>query len=107
MNEPLWQPSPDRVAQANLTEFMNHVRTRFGVQARTYAALYAWSIAKPEQFWQAVWSYCRVIAGPIGDNVVVNQHLMPGANLFPEARLNFSENLLRLRDSATAIVFLG
>jgi acetoacetyl-CoA synthetase len=32
---------------------------------------------------------------------------MPGARWFPEARLNFSENLLRRRDGADAIVFWG
>ena len=32
---------------------------------------------------------------------------MPGARWFPEARLNFAENLLRRRDRSTAIVFWG
>jgi acetoacetyl-CoA synthetase len=32
---------------------------------------------------------------------------MPGARWFPQARLNFAENLLRRRDADTAIVFWG
>jgi putative ribosome biogenesis GTPase RsgA len=32
---------------------------------------------------------------------------MPGARWFPQARLNFAENLLQRRDDATAIVFWG
>jgi len=32
---------------------------------------------------------------------------MPGAKWFPEARLNFAENLLRRRDGAEALVFWG
>src|SRR5256886_5464171 len=32
---------------------------------------------------------------------------MPGARWYPEARLNFAENLLRRRDASTAIVFWG
>jgi hypothetical protein len=32
---------------------------------------------------------------------------MPGARWFPEARLNFAENLLRSRDDSDALVFWG
>src|SRR3546814_16648398 len=32
---------------------------------------------------------------------------MPGARFFPEARLNYAENLLRRRDDGDAIVFRG
>jgi acetoacetyl-CoA synthetase len=39
--------------------------------------------------------------------VLKDGNKMPGAQWFPEARLNFSENLLRRRDDADAIVFWG
>ena len=32
---------------------------------------------------------------------------MPGARFFPEAKLNFAENLLRRRDNHPALVFRG
>jgi acetoacetyl-CoA synthetase len=32
---------------------------------------------------------------------------MPGARFFPDARLNFAENLMRRHDGATAMVFRG
>ena len=32
---------------------------------------------------------------------------MPGARFFPDARLNFAENLLRRNDDGDAIVFRG
>jgi len=106
-DQPLWQPSPKRIAAANLTAFMRHVRERYGVDTRGYPALYDWSIADPERFWQAVWSFCGVIASSQGRVVLANRDKMPGARWFPEARLNFAENLLRRRDDATAIVFWG
>ena len=71
-----------------------------------YAELYAWSIREPEAFWQAVWSFCDVVGDP-GERVVVDKDRMPGARWFPDARLNFAENLLRRRDDATALVFRG
>jgi acetoacetyl-CoA synthetase len=107
MSEPLWRPSPRRAAVSNLARFMRYVRERCGVEAGDYDVLYAWSIADPERFWLAVWSYCGVIAATPGDTVLENGRAMPGARWFPGARLNFAENLLRRRDAQTAIVFRG
>jgi acetoacetyl-CoA synthetase len=107
MNQPLWQPSAERVAQANLTAFMKAVRERDGADVHDYDALYRWSVAEPERFWSALWSFCGVIAETAGDTVVVDKDRMPGAKWFPGARLNFAENLLRRRDDGVALVFWG
>ena len=107
LKRPLWTPSRERTASANMTLFMRHVGDRHGVKAHDYEALYDWSIRNPERFWHAVWSFCGVIAATQGDTVLENAGRMPGARWFPEARLNFAENLLRRRDRATAVVFWG
>jgi acetoacetyl-CoA synthetase len=85
---------------------MEQVREREGIAARDYRELYDWSIAQPEAFWRAVWSFTDVI-GDTGDEVLRHRDRMPGAQWFPEARLNFAENCLRRRDSAVALVFWG
>jgi acetoacetyl-CoA synthetase len=105
--KPLWQPSASRVADANLTAFMRFVHDRYGVEAACYAALHDWSVAAPESFWHAAWRFCGVVASTQGDKILVDGDRMPGARWFPEARLNFAENLLQRRDDATAIVFWG
>jgi acetoacetyl-CoA synthetase len=105
MDKPLWQPSPERAARANLGAFARHARERWGVAAEDYAALHRWSVSEPEQFWRSVWSFCGVIGEDPGGPALVDGHRMPGARWFPDARLNFAENLLRRRDRSTAIVF--
>jgi acetoacetyl-CoA synthetase len=107
IDRPLWQPSRQRIDAANLTAFMRAVRDRYGVDASDYPSLYAWSIRDPERFWHAVWSFCGVIAATQGDVILADGQKMPGARWFPEAELNFAENLLRRRDRATAVVFRG
>ena len=62
MSKPLWTPSPDRVAAANITRFAQAVREEWGVEAADYGALHRWSIEQPEQFWQSVWAFAGVIA---------------------------------------------
>jgi len=109
MDQPLWTPSSQRVAASNLAAFTKYVADRYGanVSAADYAALHAWSCGNREQFWQAVWQFCGVIGSTQGDAILVDRDRMPGARWFPEARLNFAENLLRRRDRSTAIVFWG
>ncbi|MCK0509673.1 acetoacetate--CoA ligase [Aromatoleum buckelii] len=102
----LWRPSPERIASANVTAFRLAVALRWGVNLPDYAALYAWSVAQPEQFWESVWDDGKVI-GTRGERVLVDGDKMPGAKWFPDARLNFAQNLLRSRDAHDALVFWG
>ncbi|MGZ5040350.1 MAG: acetoacetate--CoA ligase [Usitatibacter sp.] len=104
---PLWTPSPELVAAANMTAFMKRVNERHKLALGDYESLHAWSVSHLEQFWEAVWEFCGVIAGKHGKHVLVDADKMPGARFFPEARLNFAENLLRKRDESEAIVFWG
>jgi hypothetical protein len=67
VDEPLWQPSKQRIAQANLTAFMAAVRDDWGVALSDYAALYDWSIREKERFWQSLWSFCEVRAESRGE----------------------------------------
>ncbi|MFM9844137.1 MAG: acetoacetate--CoA ligase [Dongiaceae bacterium] len=105
-SKPLWQPGSERIAAANLTRFMAAAKARWNVGARTYADLYAWSVTRPEQFWQSVWDFAGVI-GESGGTVLADGSKMPGARYFPDAKLNYAENLLRRRDDHDAMVFHG
>ncbi len=107
MTEPLWRPSPQRVESSNLERFTDYVRDRHGVDAPDYASLHRWSVSNRAEFWDSVWEFCQVIARRKGDSVLEHGERMPGARWFPEARLNFAENLLRRRDDSVALIFYG
>jgi len=107
MSGPLWQPSPERIASANLTAFMRLVERTHGLKLGSYAAIYDWSVCRPEQFWSAMWRFGGIIASRPWDTVVEDAGKMPGARWFVGSRLNFAENLLRYRDDRLAIVFHG
>ena len=106
-DKPLWSPSPERVANANVTAFMQLVNERHGLRLGDYHELYQWSIEQPEAFWGAMWDFGGVIAQTRGERVLADPGKMPGARFFPDAKLNFAENLLRTRDDSDAIVFWG
>ena len=104
---PLWRPSAERIAQAELTKFSGFVAGRFPeIDVSTYEALHQWSITSTTDFWRCIWDYSDVIASHESDEVVCDLDKMPGASWFPDARLNFAENLLRRRGDQTAIISL-
>ena len=107
MTVPIWQPSRDRVSGALVTQFVALVNRRHAMSIETFGDLYAWSVAQPESFWSLVWEFGEVRAAHRGDAVLVDAQEMPGARWFPDAHLNFAENLLRRRDDAVAVYFRG
>ena len=101
----IWRPSPARVADANLTRFIASVSTRKGLQLRDYDGLYSWSISHPTDFWQELAHFADVRADWGSGPALEHPNQMPGARFFPDARLNFAENLLRFRDEQAALIF--
>jgi len=106
MDKPLWQPSADRIAATNLTAFLRRVEQDWGARIGDYAGALAWSVDEIEKFWLTLWDFCGVI-GERGDRVLADGDRMPGARFFPDARINFAENLLRREGPETAIAFWG
>ncbi|MEM7170138.1 MAG: acetoacetate--CoA ligase [Pseudomonadota bacterium] len=107
MSEPLWQPSPQHMAETRLAAFLAFIKQEHGLNFQGYDDLYTWSIDKMEDFWPAVWRFCGVIAQKDPTKVLVDGDKMPGAQFFPDAQINFAENLLRRRDDGDALVFWG
>jgi acetoacetyl-CoA synthetase len=106
MDRPLWQPAEDRIAATNMERFRRHVNRAYGRDIADYAGLHAFSIGHLDEFWAAVWDFCGV-KGERGERIVVDADRMPGARFFPDARLNFAENLLVRRDDSPALLFRG
>ena len=107
MNEPLWQPTPEREAATHMARFIQIVGQQLDPSVCDWDSLYQFSIDQPEAFWKAVWEFGSVTAEIRGERFVENWPDMPGTRFFPDARLNFAENLLQHRDGRTALIFAG
>ena len=100
-DKPLWTPDPARAARTGMAQFA----ARAGGFS-DYSALHRWSIEQRAEFWSLLWDFCGV-RGDKGARMLVDGERMPGAQWFPDARLNFAQNLLREADDSDAIVFWG
>lgn len=104
MERPLWEPSAETRDRAQITRFRRAIEERHGLELPDYAALHRLSVENLPLFWSEVWDFCEIV-GDRRSPVVRDEHLMPGARFFPEASLNFAENLLQRSGDAEALVF--
>ncbi|MES5098357.1 acetoacetate--CoA ligase [Agrobacterium sp. BA1120] len=105
-NQPLWVPSQERVARSPMTYFMRWCAEQYGQTFKDYDAFHRWSVDDRGIFWSAVWDYCDV-KGSRGERALVNGDDMLAARFFPDARLNFAENLLVRSGPDDALIFRG
>ncbi len=97
---PLWTPNAATVGQTRMAQLIA------AKGKANYAELWQWSVDEPEAFWSELWDFCGAV-GEKGTKIVVDRSRMPGARWFPDAKLNYAENLLQQRDDSEALVFWG
>jgi acetoacetyl-CoA synthetase len=102
-----WEPSQKSITHSAMYGLMKQINPEFD----TYQDLWAWSVASPDKFWDLIWDETGVI-GDKGTKILNAQWQksprdFPKCRFFPEARLNYAENLLKRRDDAPALIFRG
>ena len=99
----LWQPTQSEIEKTKLTDFANWVKTHHGFDwGKRYENLWSWSVECPELFWESIWHWHGII-GNKGNRILINKNNLPGAQFFPDATLNFAENLLQNADDQLAL----
>lgn len=97
--EPMWVPSEKRIESSNLQQFIQHINIQ-GHQFSNYAELHKWSVECKKDFWLEVWQFCDVIGyrGDCihGEGLAKWAEFSPSRDTiwFPQAQLNYAENLL-------------
>lgn len=104
--EPLWAPNIKDMANGQMARFSATLDVKFPLTPQGFDQLHQWSIENRGDFWNALWDYCGII-GDKGEIYLENENQMPGAKFFPQAKINFAENLLHRRGSDAAIHFKG
>ncbi len=99
----LWSPAPDASATSQVAEFASFVAARTGMDWQgDFQKLWRWSADQNVTFWDLFWDWHGVI-GDKGHRPIENEHAMPGARFFPDATLNYAENMLANADDRLAL----
>ncbi len=108
MREELWRASAERREKSQMMAFMKQLKARHGLEFEDYRELHDWSIKEPELFWDELWKFFEIKTSRPYDKVVDDLHKFPGAEWFPGAMLNYTENMLRERKGdEPALIFRG
>jgi acetoacetyl-CoA synthetase len=103
VTDALWAPTRERVEGTNLRAFARASGVP-AVAEGAFPELHEWSVREPDAFWRAAWDWTGV-AGDPGERVVAPAPEMWRTRYFPDATLNFAENLLGAPDDSPAILF--
>ena len=107
----IWQPSPAKITAANMTAFRGWLVTNHQIDLADDQALYAWSIVDVGLFWSLLWDFFGIV-GEKGQRDLIDADKMPaagskGTQFFPDAQINYAENMLQGLTDANEIVFWG
>lgn len=92
MASTLSSPRPPHIPQIRL--YQEWLAQQHGLRFDSYDALWRWSTTELDAFWQSIWDFFR-IESPTPHSAVLARNVMPGAQWFPGAQVNYARQVLR------------
>ncbi len=87
-----------------IRRYQEWLRAERGLRFDSYDALWRWSCADLEAFWQSIWDYYG-LQSPTPHSAVLSERKMPGARWFEGAQFNYVRQVFRHVDQAHAAGF--
>ena len=81
--------------------YQDWLREKRGLSFADYHALWQWSVTDLEAFWQSIWDYAD-LQSPTPHRAALGRNVMPGAQWFPGAQVNYAQQVLRHVEPAHA-----
>jgi acetoacetyl-CoA synthetase len=103
-DHPLWEPTPESIAQTNLTRYLDWLATNRGLKFPDYAALWTWSTNESGAFWTSIADFFEVRFHEPASSPLSSMK-MPRARWFCGATLNYAEHALSSDSGGQAILF--
>ncbi len=103
MNKILWQPSKQKSENSILKDFSNFIEFK---SSQNFKELWKWSVSNPEVFWEKFWDYSKII-GDKGKIILKKEKVFNKNIFFPDAKLNYAENILKKKSNDIAINFMS
>jgi len=103
MKNILWKPSERKIEESTLLDFTKYINFKSN---NDFKKLWEWSVSNPEIFWSKFWDYSKII-GYKGKEIIRKDKIFNKTKFFPDSKINYSENILKRRNSEIAINFLS
>jgi len=101
----LWKIKKERLDQTNLARYSNFVEENYKISfGQNFDKLWKWSVDNNKIFWRSIWDFTKV-KGDLGSILLNESEIFFKNKFFPNAKLNYAENLLKKNDAKPAIIF--
>jgi acetoacetyl-CoA synthetase len=86
--------------------YQNWLRDKRGLTFESYDALWRWSTTELDAFWQSIWDYFD-LQSPTPHQAALVKNVMPGAQWFVGAQVNYAQQVFRHVKPADAAGFMA
>lgn len=93
----LWFPSQARAEASTMAQFERFLVDKYGLSFFDYSDMWCWSISELDVFWKAVSEYFNMRFFEPAEKVLGTRQ-MPGADWFPDSKVNFADQVLSRTD---------
>ena len=101
----LWKINEKKLNETNLQKYSDFINKNYKVDAnKDFNKIWRWSVENKSAFWKSIWEFTKV-KGNLGNETVKKSNIFFKNKFFPNAKLNYAENLLRKNNNETAIIF--
>lgn len=107
MDKPIWTPSADRRNSTNIMALLARLKANGVADLEDFASLHAYSVENPDDFWRHVWDDCGLVGDGLEPAIADDPANALGKSFYPNATLNYAENILAGLTIGDVIVFRG
>ncbi len=101
----LWKINKKKLNKTNLAKYSDFIKKIYKVHSGSdFNKIWKWSIDNPKIFWKSIWDFTKV-KGKSGSNLFKASDIFLKNRFFPDAELNYAENLLKKNNNELSIIF--
>ncbi len=105
MNTYLWKLNKEKLKKTNLALYSKYIEKKHNINFKNdFNKIWKWSVANPKTFWKSIWDFTK-IKGDQGKILFKESNVFFKNKFFPDAKLNYAENILKKNNSEPAIIF--
>ena len=105
MKKYLWKLNNKKLNKTNLFLYSKFINKNFKVDVvADFNKLWKWSIENPKHFWNSIWDFTK-IKGSKGNIILKKSKIFYKNKFFPQAKLNYAQNILIKKNNKPAIIF--
>ena len=101
----LWKINKEKLKTTNLARYSNFIKRNYQINlGNSFNKLWKWSIDEPKIFWKSIWDFTK-IKGNSGNIFLKKSNIFYKNKFFPDAKLNYAENILKKNNNSKSIIF--